>query len=357
MSDTTIPIAFRFGMTALNLSQARVVAGEETCDDRRHVTAATSSGITGKRRLIVEALGTARLTETIPADRALSVAIPRREISDVLQDSDATPELMLRVASRDAAEPATVSMSWRREELERLLSGTGGADVVLTFDRDELAQALGDVEAHGVRTRAAIFAVAAAGALGGSASLANAMPTSDSGPVVSPTSISTIDRTLTDASSGSGYAAAQASAADSIVTDASSGAGYAAAQPSAADSMVTDASSGAGYGAAQASAADSMVTDASSGAGYAVPSATDSMLTDVSSGSGYAAAADGSAADSIRTDASSTGGYGGVPSTGGSGAFIDLHQPSSADLLGGAFLLAIAGASFAARRVGTARPA
>jgi hypothetical protein len=53
---------------------------------------------------------------------------------------------------------------------------------------------------------------------------------------------------------------------------------------------------------------------------------------------------------------SSAGGYSAVPSTGGSGAFIDIHQPSTADLLGGAFLLAIAGASFAARRVGTARP-
>jgi hypothetical protein len=120
--------------------------------------------------------------------------------------------------------------------------------------------------------------------------------------------------------------------------------------------MVTDASSGAGYVSAQPSAADTMVTDASSGAGYAAPSATDSMVTDVSSAGGYAAAADASGADAMRTDVSSTGGYGGVPSTGGSGAFIDIHQPSTTDLLGGAFVLAIAGASFAARRVGTARP-
>jgi hypothetical protein len=303
----------------------------------------------------VEALGTARLTETIPADRALSVAIPRTEISHVLEDSDATPELVLRLVAEGDA-PAEVGMSWRREELERLLRATDGPEVVLTFDRDQLAAAIGDVEAHGMRSRAAVFAVAAVGALGSGATIANAMPTADSGPVVSPTPVSSVDRTLTDASSGSGYAVAQSSAADTMVTDASSGAGYVWAQPSAADTMVTDASSGAGYVSAQPSAADTMVTDASSGAGYAAPSATDSMVTDVSSAGGYAAAADASGADAMRTDVSSTGGYGGVPSTGGSGAFIDIHQPSTTDLLGGAFVLAIAGASFAARRVGTARP-
>jgi hypothetical protein len=262
----------------------------------------------------VEALGTARLTDTIPADRALSVTVPRREISDVLKDSDAMPELTLRVVAADS-EPAEVGMSWERDELERLLRATDGPEVTLTFDRNQLAQALADVEAHGLRSRAAIFTVAAIGALGSGATIANAMPTGDSGPVVSPTPISGVDRTLTDASSG---------------------AGYAAVQPSAADSMVTDASSGAGYAAAS--------------------SPTDSMVTDASSGAGYAAASGGSAADSIRTDVSSAGGYSAVPSTGGSGAFIDIHQPSTADLLGGAFLLAIAGASFAARRVGTARP-
>lgn len=282
----------------------------------------------------MEALGTARLTDTIPADRALSVTVPRREISDVLKDSDAMPELTLRVVAADS-EPAEVGMSWERDELERLLRATDGPEVTLTFDRNQLAQALADVEAHGLRSRAAIFTVAAIGALGSGATIANAMPTGDSGPVVSPTPISSVDRTLTDASSGAGYAAVQPSAADSMVTDASSAAGY-AATPSATDSMVTDASSGAGYAAAS--------------------SPTDSMVTDASSGAGYAAASGGSAADSIRTDVSSAGGYSAVPSTGGSGAFIDIHQPSTADLLGGAFLLAIAGASFAARRVGTARP-
>lgn len=52
--------------------------------------------------------------------------------------------------------------------------------------------------------------------------------------------------------------------------------------------------------------------------------------------------------DSTVTDAS-------VATSSGGGAFLDLRQPSPADPIGGAFVLAIAGASFAARRVGTAR--
>ena len=65
-------------------------------------------------------------------------------------------------------------MTWSRDELERLLEAGSENEVVLTFDQEELMSFLGDVEAHGMRTGAAVFAVAAAGALGTGASLANA---------------------------------------------------------------------------------------------------------------------------------------------------------------------------------------
>jgi hypothetical protein len=202
----------------------------------------------------VEALGTARLTDKIPADRAVSATIPRREIAAAFGDPEGAPELVLQlVPARDAgAEPATISMGWSRADLERLLRSSDGAEVVLTFDREQLTQAVGDVEAHGMRARAAIFSVAAIGALGSGAAIATAMPTADGGDVVG------------------------------------------VAQPSAADSMLTDASSSAGYGT--------------------VPASSDN-------------------------------------------AFLDLHRPSTTDALLAAGLLAIAGASFATRRVGTARPA
>jgi hypothetical protein len=84
-----------------------------------------------------------------------------------------------------------------------------------------------------------------------------------------------------------------------------------------------------------------MVSDAASGAGYAAP-ATDA----------------GTAAGGSVTDVSSAGGYGPVATTGSSGQFLDIHQPSTTDgLIAGGILLAIAGATFATRRPGAARPA
>jgi hypothetical protein len=137
----------------------------------------------------VEAVGTARLTDRIPAERAVAASISSREIRDVLQETDAAVELTLDVVAGDGSdEHGAISMTWSREDLERLLEAATGDDVVLTFDRNELAAMLADVEAHGLRTRAAVFAVAAVGALGSGASIASAMPSGDEGgPVATPT--------------------------------------------------------------------------------------------------------------------------------------------------------------------------
>jgi hypothetical protein len=122
----------------------------------------------------VDAVGTAHLTSTIPAQRAVGASVPRRQITDVLHEPDGAPELVLDVVAAERGEHATISMTWSRNDLERLLEAASGDEVVLVFDRDELASAFGDVQAHGLRGRAAVFAVAAAGALGSGASIANA---------------------------------------------------------------------------------------------------------------------------------------------------------------------------------------
>jgi hypothetical protein len=82
------------------------------------------------------------------------------------------------------------------------------------------------------------------------------------------------------------------------------------------------------------------------------------MVTDASSAAGYTAAEEGSAADTLRTDASLSGGYGTVEAN-PSGSLFSVHAPSTTDgLLAGGILLAITGATFAARRhTGTVRPA
>jgi hypothetical protein len=341
-------------------------------------------------------VGTARLTDRIPADTAVAASVSRREIRDVLQEADASPELKLDVvAGEGAREHATISMTWSREDLERILEAATGDDVVLTFDRNELAAALDDVEAHGLRTRAALFAVAAAGALGSGATIANAMvPGGGDGGGGAPAAATT--------QYGLGNAANEALQARSAAMNAQYGLG-----DSASDATVTDASTG-GYvmpaqgddaaAALQArsegmnaqyglggSASDATVTDASTG-GYATPSRGDdaaaAALQARSEGMNeqygltpggqndpavQALEARGAAlnaqyglgdstSDAIVTDASTGGGYAATPTASSGG--IELRSPTTDEaLLAGAALLTIAGAAFAARRVGAPRPA
>ena len=134
----------------------------------------------------MEAVGTARLTNDILTQRAVGASVSRSQITDVLHEPDGEPELVLDLAPAEGGERATISMRWSRDELERLLESASGDDVELVFDRDELASALGDVEAHGVRTRAAVFAVAAAGALGTGTAIANASVGGDGGTAATP---------------------------------------------------------------------------------------------------------------------------------------------------------------------------
>ena len=281
----------------------------------------------------MDALGSAVLTKEIEADSAVAAVVSLEEIRRALDDRDASPELVLEVVrgnERGEREQDTIRIDWSRQDLENLLARATDDRVVLTFDRSQLEQALGDVEAHGLRERALVFAVAATGVLATGPGIAHAM--------------------VTDVSSTGGYAATS-SAATTFLTDASSGAGY-VAQASAADQMVSDASSAAGY-AAQASAADQMVSDASSGAGYVAPGpAEDAVLTDVSSGGGYAATAATADTDSVLTDVSSGGGYPAPPasSTGDGGFTLNALDPATDGAIAGALVLTIAAAAFTARR-------
>ena len=121
----------------------------------------------------MDAVGKAHLTSDILAQRAVGTSVPRSQITDVLHEPDGAPELVLDLAA-EGGEHATISMTWSRDDLERLLEAASGDEVELVFDRDQLANAFGDVEAHGLRAGAAVFAVAAASAVGGGASIANA---------------------------------------------------------------------------------------------------------------------------------------------------------------------------------------
>lgn len=109
----------------------------------------------------------------------VSTSIPRSEIEDVLRQDELPIELHIdvtRFADGEAGETRTVAVSWERDELERLLQQAQGDAVVLTFDGETLRQAMeADVEAHGLREKALILAVAATAAAGG-ATAASAEP-------------------------------------------------------------------------------------------------------------------------------------------------------------------------------------
>jgi hypothetical protein len=262
----------------------------------------------------MQSLGSAVLTQEITAERAVAAVVSREEIRRALDEQDASPELLLAVVREDERgekEQDTIKIDWSRQDVEDLLARTSGDRVVLTFDRAQLEQALGDVEAHGLRERALVFAVAATGVLGAGAGIGHAMPA------------------MTDVSSTGGYTAS--STAATFLTDASSASGY-ASQAAAEDQMVSDASSASGY-ASQAAAEDSVVTDVSSGGGYAASGAiadSGSLVTDVSSAGGYAAPSPSSSADG--------------------GITFKAFSPATDAAIGGALVLTIAAAAFTARR-------
>ena len=238
-------------------------------------------------------MGTAHLTREIPAERAVAAIIPRQEIINALQDPEASPELTLQVATASGDATSTIGIEWSRDELEQLLRGIDSDDVVLTLDSDELQWAFDDVEAHGLRQRALIFTVAAAGALGSGATIANAMPMSGPG-----------------AGGGTAVPVAQVQASSSVVADAPMSNAHTPGL------QIGDSESTAATPSVQASSADSTISDAASGAGYVAPASTSHETFEV-----------------------------------------QLPAGSVEGLLAGGALLVIAGATFASRRMGSARPA
>jgi hypothetical protein len=111
--------------------------------------------------------------------RGISTTLPRSQLEEAVRSPG---QLQLDLDIRAGDEMRRVKVAWDREDLERVLGRTSGDSVVLTFDRDELAGAVADVEAHRLRQRAAVLAVAAATATGAFAGAAAASPIGDPGP-------------------------------------------------------------------------------------------------------------------------------------------------------------------------------
>jgi hypothetical protein len=103
---------------------------------------------------------------------AIGTVVTRAEIAETATGGEFPATLLLdidRVEKPDGDEVlahARVAVDWDKESLEQLLASTDDEEIALWFDERELAQAFDDVEAQGLRQRAAILAIAvtAAGA-------------------------------------------------------------------------------------------------------------------------------------------------------------------------------------------------
>ena len=109
----------------------------------------------------------------------LSTTISRTSVEEALRLEE-PPELVLDVTGPTG--PRSIAVSWTRDDLERLLREATGDSIQLTFDRAALEQAFADddVEAHGLKHKAAILPVAVAAAAG-FAGGASAMPMTSGG--------------------------------------------------------------------------------------------------------------------------------------------------------------------------------
>jgi hypothetical protein len=98
----------------------------------------------------------------------LTTFVSREDVEAAARAKDGPPELILDVTRFSDGEPAetrTVAVAWERTDLEELLRQSSGERVILTFDGQALREAMeADVEAHGLRERAVILAVAATAA-------------------------------------------------------------------------------------------------------------------------------------------------------------------------------------------------
>lgn len=319
------------------------------------------------------------------AEQAVTTQIPRAEIEEALR-GDESPDLFIDVARAQDGEKHEVgpeqriTVSWEPADLEHLLSSTPGDEITFAFKPEELERLLEepDVEAQGLREKAAVLTVAAATAAGIAAGAAGAQVATDAGagggghataPLVTDTTSSGPAATeqgtqfVTDTTS-SGPAAE--TAGTNLVTDTtSSGPGpstegvtdsaSAAARHEALGKLgegsgtqfVTDATS-SGPGATEQAGGTQFLTDAtSSGPGATEQAGGTQFLTDATS-SGPGATESGGT--NLVTDTTSSGPGQSVEAApaGGGESFLSSAGGEAA-LIGGIALL-ITGAGFLGTR-------
>jgi hypothetical protein len=288
----------------------------------------------------MEALGTAVLTNDIPAARAVTTIVSREAIADALRET--SPELYLDLTQGD--ERSTIGIGWSHEELEQLLDSATGDHILFSFDRDELQLAFDDVEAHGLREKALVFTVAVAGALGSSAAIANAAPVIERGGD-SAASVATVQ--ALSANSASAITSNARTPGLQIGDETSSAPASAVRAGSAVESGIVSNAHTPGLqtgdeGSMAAAASVKLATEPT-------PAVSDAAVSNVHT-PGLQIGPGESAGTTVSVKATGNG---------SDSEFLGVDTQDVTDaLIAGGVLLAIAGATFAGtRRPGSARPA
>jgi hypothetical protein len=106
----------------------------------------------------------------LAATDAIGTVFTRAEIAETAAQGEFPATLLLdldRIERADGGEVTAhtrLAVDWDKDTLDQLLASTDDDEIALWFDERELAQAFDDVEAHGLRERAAVLAVAIAAA-------------------------------------------------------------------------------------------------------------------------------------------------------------------------------------------------
>ena len=101
---------------------------------------------------------------------SIGTVVSRAEVAETAARGEFPATLLLdldRLESEDGGEVtarARVAVDWDEDTLDQLLASTEYDEIALWFDSRELAQAFDEVEAHGLREKAAVLAVTAAAA-------------------------------------------------------------------------------------------------------------------------------------------------------------------------------------------------
>lgn len=287
----------------------------------------------------MEPLGTAVLTNEIPAARAVTTIVSREAIADALREN--SHELYLDL--EQGHERNTIGISWSHDELEQLLDRASGDDILFSFDRDELQLVFDDVEAHGLREKALVFTVAVAGALGSSAAIANAAPVIERGGD-SAASVATVQSLSANSASG---ITSNARTPGLQTGDETSSAPAASVRISAHSTGVASNAHTPGLqtgdeGTMAAAASVKLSTEPQ-------PAVTDDIVSNVHTPGLQVGPGESSiSTPAVRVTANSS-----------DSEFLGVSTKDATDaLIAGGVLLAIAGATFAGtRRPGSARPA